>query len=112
MLQDTAMVWFRTRERRSSLHARSKLSKSAARQQTFTAAMAQFTAAKVVTEFARPLNLYYGLAQAWIGDRRRVLGDMSRIIRLPAVDRGSPGRICTRPLGALAAIAHRPHHLP
>ena len=56
------------RERRSSLHSRSRLSESAARRQTFAAAMQQFeeqfTAAQVVTSYTRPLNLYYGLAQA------------------------------------------------
>lgn len=68
MADEAAMTWLMLRERRSSLHGRSKLEKSAGRRQTFAAAMAQFeeqfTAAKVVTEFTRPLNLYYGLAQA------------------------------------------------
>jgi YaaC-like Protein len=68
MLDDTSMNWFRLRERRSSLETRSKLGDTNARKQTFAAAMGQFeeqfTAAKVVTAATRPLNLYYGLAQA------------------------------------------------
>lgn len=67
MLNDESMTWFRLRERRSSLQKRSKLSLTAARRQTFAAAMGQFeeqfTAAKVVTSATRPLNLYYGLCQ-------------------------------------------------
>lgn len=62
------MIWFALRGRRGSLRERSKLVMTSARQQTFAAAMGQFeeqfTAAKVVTEATRPLNLYYGLAQA------------------------------------------------
>lgn len=68
MLNDEAMTWFRLNERRSSLHERSKLDETNARKQTFAAAMAQFeeqfSAAKAVTAATRPLNLYYGLAQA------------------------------------------------
>jgi hypothetical protein len=67
-MDDTAMIWFALRERRASLEARSRLGESAGRRQTFAAAMAQFeeqmTAAKVVSPATRPLNLYYGLAQA------------------------------------------------
>jgi hypothetical protein len=63
-----AMTWFGLRARRARPPTRSKLSDSDDRRPTFAAAMAQFeeqfTAAKVVTEFTRPLNLYYGLAQA------------------------------------------------
>jgi hypothetical protein len=68
LLDDMTMIWFGLRARRANLHTLSKLSETAGRKQTFAAAMAQFeeqfTAAKVVTEFTRPLNLYYGLAQA------------------------------------------------
>jgi hypothetical protein len=68
LLDDVTMTWFGLRARRFSLPARSKLSETNARAQTFAAAMTQFeeqySAAKVVTEFTRPLNLYYGLAQA------------------------------------------------
>jgi hypothetical protein len=68
VLDDTSMNWFRLRERRSSLQTRTKLNLTAARRQTFAAAMGQFeeqfTAAKVVTAATRPLNLYYGLCQA------------------------------------------------
>lgn len=68
MLNDESMNWFRLRERRSSLKTQTKLSRTAARRQTFAAAMGQFeeqfTAAKVVTAATRPLNLYYGLCQA------------------------------------------------
>jgi hypothetical protein len=68
VLNDEAMTWFRLNERRSSLHERSKLVETSARRQTFAAAMAQFeeqfTAAKAVTVATRPVNLYYGLAQA------------------------------------------------
>jgi YaaC-like Protein len=68
VIDDLSMTWFNLRERRSSLAARSKLAETAARRQTFAAAMTQFeeqmTAAKVVTPATRPLNLYYGLAQA------------------------------------------------
>jgi hypothetical protein len=68
MTDDVSMTWFRLRERRSSLRSRSRLDDSAARRQTFAAAMQQFeeqfAAAKVVTAYTRPLNLYYGLAQA------------------------------------------------
>lgn len=70
VLDDTSMNWFRLRERRSSLQTRTKLNLTAARRQTFAAAMGQFeeqfTAAKVVTAATRPLNLYYGLCQAGI----------------------------------------------
>lgn len=63
-----SMNWFRLRERRSSLQTRTKLNLTAARRQTFAAAMGQFeeqfTAAKVVTAATRPLNLYYALAIA------------------------------------------------
>jgi YaaC-like protein len=68
VLDDNTMTWFRLRERRSSLHTRSKVDDTASRRQTFAAAMTQFeemfTAARVVIEYTRPLNLYYGLAQA------------------------------------------------
>jgi YaaC-like Protein len=68
VLNDEAMTWFRLHERRSSLHERSKLDDTNGRRQTFAAAMTQFeeqfTAAKAVTAATRPLNLYYGLAQA------------------------------------------------
>ena len=68
MPDDAALTWFGLRGRRVSLHTRSKLTETAGRRQTFAAAMAQFeeqfTAAEVVTEATRPLNLYYGLAQA------------------------------------------------
>jgi hypothetical protein len=68
LIDDTSMMWFRLRERRVSLRARSKLDESSSRRQTFAAAMAQFEeqlrAAEVVTSATRPLNLYYGLAQA------------------------------------------------
>jgi hypothetical protein len=68
VLNDEAMTWFRLHERRSSLHERSKLADTNARKQTFAATMTQFdeqfTAAKTVTAATRPLNLYYGLAQA------------------------------------------------
>ena len=61
-------TWFALRARRASLPERPKLSNTVGRKQTFAAAMAQFeeqfAAAKVVTEFTRPINLYYGLAQA------------------------------------------------
>ena len=101
MLNDESMTWFRLHERRSSLQERSKLDDTSARKQTFAAAMAQFdeqfTAAKVVTAATRPLNLYYGLAQAgmaiaaahapdpWsfsrhglrLGDRKPDLADMT-----------------------------------
>ena len=62
-------MWLRLRERRGSIHNRSKyLEGSSARRKTFAAAMQQFeeqmTAAKVVTPATSPLNLFYGLAQA------------------------------------------------
>jgi len=67
-MDDMAMIWFALRERRGSLEARSLLGESTTRRQTFAAAMAQFeeqmTAAKIVSPATRPLNLYYGLAQA------------------------------------------------
>ncbi len=67
MIDDMSMTWFGLRERRSSLRSRSRLGDSAGRRQTFAAVMQQFeeqfTAAKVVTSYTRPLNLYYGLAQ-------------------------------------------------
>jgi hypothetical protein len=68
VLNDDTMTWFRLHERRSSLHERSKLNETNARKQTFAAAMTQFeeqfTAAMGVTAATRPVNLYYGLAQA------------------------------------------------
>ena len=68
MLDDTSMIWFRLRERRSSLRTKSKVDATAARRQTFAAAMAQFeeqfTAARTVTSATRPINLYYGLQAA------------------------------------------------
>lgn len=68
VIDDTSMIWFALRDRRTSLVEKSRLKDSKVRQQTFVAAMAQFEeqigAAKVVTPATRPLNLYYGLAQA------------------------------------------------
>lgn len=68
MLDDVSLTWFRLNERRSSLHERSNVNDTQARKQTFAAAMAQFeeqfTAARAVSAATRPLNLYYGLAQA------------------------------------------------
>jgi hypothetical protein len=68
MIDDTSMIWFALRARRTGLVERTRLKDSSARRYTFVAAMAQFeeqmTAAKVVTPATRPLNLYYGLAQA------------------------------------------------
>lgn len=68
MLDDNSMMWFRLRERRTSLQERSRLNDTAERRKTFAAAMQQFeeqmAAAKVVTPVTRPLNLYYGLVQA------------------------------------------------
>jgi YaaC-like Protein len=68
VLDEEKLVWFAVRGRRASMRGRPKLSDTAGREHTFAAAMAQFEeqyiAAKVVTEFTRPLNLYYGLAQA------------------------------------------------
>lgn len=68
MIDDDKFLWFALRGRRSSLHAHSKISNTGGRSQTFAAALAQFeeqyTAARVVTEITRPLNLYYGLTQA------------------------------------------------
>lgn len=68
MVDEERLIWFGLRGRRAVLRDRSKLNETAARQQTFAAAMGQFeeqfTAAKMVTEATRPLNLYYGLAQA------------------------------------------------
>ena len=67
-MDETTVIWFGLRGRRSVLHMRSKLSETQGRRQTFAASMGQFeeqfNAAKVVTEATRPLNLYYGLAQA------------------------------------------------
>jgi len=68
LIDETSMTWFRLRERRASLLTRSELPDNRPRQQTFAAAMAQFeeqmAAAKIVSPATRPLNLYYGLAQA------------------------------------------------
>jgi hypothetical protein len=68
LLDEATMMWFRLRARRAGLPPTTKLSETTGRKQTFAAAMAQFeeqfTAAKVVTDFTRPVNLYYGLAQA------------------------------------------------
>jgi hypothetical protein len=68
VIDETSLLWFALRERRSSMLRYTKLANSAARRQTFAAAMAQFeeqmTAAKVVTPATRPLNLYHALAQA------------------------------------------------
>ena len=65
---DGTLTWFRICERRYSQRDRSKLTDTSAREQTFDAAMAQFEemfkAAKTVTEFTRPVQLYYGLTQA------------------------------------------------
>jgi hypothetical protein len=63
------MMWLKLRERRGSIHNRAPLLKSSAsRRKTFAAAMQQFeeqmTAAKIVTPATRPLNIYYGMAQA------------------------------------------------
>jgi hypothetical protein len=67
-MDDVAMNWFRLHERRGSLIAHSLLAEAPARKKTFAAAMTQFeeqmTAARVVSPATRPLNLYYGLAQA------------------------------------------------
>jgi hypothetical protein len=69
VIDETSMMWFQLRERRGSIHKRSKFLKDAtSRRKTFAAAMQQFeeqmTAAKVVTPATGPVNLYYGLAQA------------------------------------------------
>lgn len=68
MIDETSMIWFALRDRRTGLVERSLLKDSSARRQTFVAAMAQFEeqmeAAKVVTPATRPINLYYGLVQA------------------------------------------------
>ena len=67
-MDETTVMWFKLRERRASLLNSSELQDNRPRQQTFAAAMAQFeeqmTAAKIVSPATRPLNLYYGLAQA------------------------------------------------
>jgi hypothetical protein len=67
-MDETSMIWFRLRERRATLLDRSRLGETSPRRQTFAAAMAQFeeqmTAARIVSPATRPLNLYYGLAQA------------------------------------------------
>jgi hypothetical protein len=133
MLNDASMTWFRLRERRSSLHIRSKVNDTSARKQTFTAAMAQFeeqfTAAKGVTAATRSLNLYYGLAQAgmaiaaahspdpWsfsrhglrLGDRNVELAEMmvrpegDGAFQKVAAATGSPGIRAPVTLGALWA---------
>lgn len=68
MPDDETLTWFRICERRHSLRNRSEVADTNAREQTFAAAMAQFgemfKVASTVTEFTRPLHLYYGLAQA------------------------------------------------
>ena len=72
LIDDDTLIWFALRERRGSLLTKANLPTSAARRQTFAAAMAQFeeqmTAAKVVSPATRPLNLYYGLAQAGMAE--------------------------------------------
>jgi len=133
VLDDASMTWFRLRERRSSVHTRSRLNDTNARKQTFAAAMAQFeeqfTAAKVVTAATRPLNLYYGLAQAgmaiaaahspdpWsfsrhglrLGDRNVELAEMmvgpegDGAFQKVAAATGSPGITAPVSLGALWA---------
>lgn len=133
MLNDESMTWFRLRERRSSLHTRSKVNDTSARKQTFAAAMAQFeeqfTAARVVTAATRPLNLYYGLAQAgmaiaaahspdpWsfsrhglrLGDRNVALAEMmvgpegDGAFQKVAAATGSPGITAPVSLGTLWA---------
>ncbi len=72
---DETFTWFRICERRYSLRGRSKLTDTSAREQAFDAAMVQFEemfkAAGTVTEFTRPVQLYYGLAQAaWQSPQR------------------------------------------
>ena len=68
VLEEPSLNLFRLRALRSELAAGELLQNSAARRQTFAAAMTQFeeqlTAAKVVTAATRPLSLYYGLMQA------------------------------------------------
>jgi hypothetical protein len=68
LADDETLTWFRICERRYSLRGRSQLMDTSAREQAFDAAMVQFEemfkAAKTVTEFTRPVPLYYGLAQA------------------------------------------------
>ncbi len=65
LADDETLTWFRICERRYSLRGRSKLTDTSAREQTFDAAMVQFEemfkAAKTVTEFTRPVQLYYGV---------------------------------------------------
>jgi hypothetical protein len=133
VLDEVSLTWFRLHERRSSLHERSKVNDTNGRKQTFAAAMAQFeeqfTAAKVVTAATRPLNLYYGLAQAgmaiaaaraddpWsfsrhslrLGDRNAELADMmvgpegDGAFQKVAAATGSPGITAPVSLGALWA---------
>jgi hypothetical protein len=69
MVDDVSLIWLGLRARRFSLReGNSKLESSSARRKTLSAAMEQFeeqmTAAKAVTAATRPINLYYGLAQA------------------------------------------------
>jgi len=95
LLDEMTMTWFGLRARRASLPTRSKLSDTAGRRQTFAAAMAQFeeqfTAAKVVTEFTRPINLYYGLTHAGMAIAAAHADDPWSFSRhgLHLVDRGS-----------------------
>jgi hypothetical protein len=133
VLDDVSLTWLRLNERRSSLHERSKVNDSAARKQTFAAAMTQFeeqfAAAKAVTAATRPLNLYYGLAQAGmaiaaahasdprgfnrhglrLGDRNPELADMmvepdgEGAFQKVAAATGSPGITEPVSLGALWA---------
>lgn len=68
LIDENAHIWLMLRHRRSHLHETSLLGKSSSRRKTFAAAMQQFEeqmhAAKVVSAFTRPINLYYGLVQA------------------------------------------------
>ena len=73
MIEDTALVWFGIRARRADLRGPSKLHEAASRRKSFAAGIQQFeeqfAAAKVVSPFTRPLNLYYGLVQAGLAIR-------------------------------------------
>jgi len=67
MADDEMLTWYKLLERRHSLRERGPLTDQE-RGETFSAALAQFEemfkAASAVTEYTRPLLLYYGLAQA------------------------------------------------
>jgi YaaC-like protein len=133
VLNEETMIWLRLHEHRSSLRERSRLNDTSSRRQTFAAAMAQFeeqfTAARAVTAATRPLNLYYGLAQAgmaiaaahapdpWsfsrhglhLGDRHPELADMTvgpsgeGGFQKVAAATGSPGITTPVSLGTLWA---------